>query len=158
MWLAALVLISTAVLMWAVAARVLILHWKIGDEYVHHWLSIAGVLFVGVYTPIYAYFKRRKPMSTPRLLKVHVFGNLLSFTSVSLHFTQQITRPPQAYPDLGTGIVLYAAMLAMVGTGFAQRYLGVRGIYTSLRFVHVGAAVTFYFTILVHMLHGFGII
>jgi hypothetical protein len=36
---------------------------------------------------------------------------------VSIHFAHQVTRPASNYPDLGTGIVLYATMILLVTTG-----------------------------------------
>jgi len=73
---------------------------------------------------------------------------------VSIHFTQQISRPPQAFPQLGTGIVLYAAMILLVLTGFFLRFKPVR--YS--RVLHTSVAVSFYLIIVVHVLHGLGII
>src|SRR4030042_2772496 len=78
----------------------------------------AGVLFIAVATPIYYLLKRSYPTHKRSLLGVHMFGNLISVMFVSIHFTQQISRPAIAYPSLGTGIVLYPTMVLLVLAGF----------------------------------------
>ena len=88
-----------------------------------------------------------------------MFGNLLAFMLISLHFASQISRPASSYPELGTGIVLYIAMVLLVGTGFLQRFQLIPSIKPqSYRFIHVGSAVAFYLIIIVHILHGLAII
>jgi uncharacterized membrane protein YjgN (DUF898 family) len=101
---------------------------------------------------------RRNPQRIKTLLGVHVFGNLLAFMFISIHFTQQISRPAQFYPDLGTRIVLYATVLLMVATGFFMRFQIGNTARKTLRFTHTSTTVTFYLIILVHILHGLGII
>ena len=96
---------------------------SIGPYYIHHWLSWTGTLFVAIFTPFYYWKKRSNPASLKNLLKVHIFGNLFAFMFVSIHFAQQMSRPAQFFPHLGTGIVLYPTMLLLVTTGFIQRFL-----------------------------------
>jgi hypothetical protein len=138
----------------AIYARFLQLHILIEQFYIHHWLSWAGTLFIAFFTPVYHFLKRRYPKRYGALRAAHVFGNLLAVMFVSIHFTQQISRPPQAFPQLGTGIVLYAAMILLVLTGFFLRFKPVR--YS--RVLHTSVAVSFYLIIVVHVLHGLGII
>ena len=133
------------------------LHVSIGPYYIHHWLSWTGTVFVAVFTPIYYWMKRNKPASLRNLLKIHVFGNLLSFLFVSIHFTQQISRPAQFYPHLGTGIVLYPTILLLVTTGFVTRFLSYKN-KSKLLFLHRAVTFTFYLVIIVHILHGIEII
>lgn len=157
-WVALSLLLITAFLMFAVYFDLLQLHIYIGPYYVHHWLSWIGATFIALFTPIYHWIKRRKPQSFKTLLGVHVFGNLTAFMFVSIHFTQQISRPAQFYPDLGTGIVLYTSMLFLVSTGFLSRFPIIKSAGKSLRFIHLSVTVTFYLIILVHILHGLGFI
>lgn len=157
-WLALFMILITASLMFAVYYDLLQLHVAIGPYYIHHWLSWTGTTFIAVFTPIYYLLKRSKPQSLKTLLPLHAFGNLVSFMFISIHFTQQISRPAQFYPDLGTGIVLYATMLLLVGTGFLSRFPIVKRKGKSLRFIHLSVTVTFYLIILVHILHGLGFI
>jgi hypothetical protein len=153
-WMALFILLITASLMFSVYYDLLQLHVSIGPYFIHHWLSWAGTTFIAVFTPIYYWLKRNKPQSLKTLLPLHVFGNLFSFMFISIHFTQQISRPAQFYPDLGTGIVLYASMLLLVLTGFLSRFPIITNKGKSLRFIHLSVTVTFYLIILVHILHG----
>lgn len=153
-WIAILLVIITAFLMAAVYTRFLMLHILIEEVYIHHWLSWAGALFIAFFTPAYHFLKRRYPKKYGTMRAAHVFGNLIAVMFVSIHFTQQISRPPQAFPHLGTGIVLYAAMILLVLTGFFLRFRPVR----HSRFLHTSVAVSFYLIIVVHVLHGLEVI
>jgi hypothetical protein len=133
------------------------LHVAIGPYYIHHWLSWIGASFVAIFTPIYYWMKRKYPTKIVNLLRVHVVGNLISVLFVSIHFTQQISRPAQFYPDLATGVVLYPTILLLAATGFIARFTKIKH-KNSLRFFHRAITLTFYFTILIHVLHGIGII
>lgn len=156
--LALLMVVVTVFLMIAVYTRFLQLHILVGEFYIHHWLSWAGALFIAFFTPAYYLTKRRSPAKLKSLLKIHVFGNLIAAMFVSIHFTQQISRPAQFYPDLGTGIVLYATLILLVLTGFSLRFQIAKASRTALRFIHTSATVTFYLIILVHILHGLELI
>jgi hypothetical protein len=157
-WITLLVLSVTAILMFAVYYDLLQFHIAIGPYFIHHWLSWTGTTFIAVFTPIYYWLKRSKPQRLKTLLGVHVFGNLISFMFISIHFTHQISRSAQFYPDLGTGIVLYASILLLVLTGFFSRFPIIKSIGKLLRFIHQSVTVTFYLIILVHILHGLGFI
>ncbi len=143
--------------MFAVFFDLVQLHVSIGPYYIHHWLSWIGSTFVAIFTPIYYWMKRSKPASLKNLLRVHVFGNLISFLFVSIHFTQQISRPPQFYPHLATGVVLYPTMLLLVATGFITRFISVKN-KSGILFLHKAITLTFYLTIIIHILHGIEII
>jgi hypothetical protein len=88
-----------------------------------------------------------------------MFGNLLAFALISVHFASQISRPAAHYPNLGTGLALYVALILLVGTGISQRFHLTQKIKPqTYRFLHTGAAVTFYLIIVIHILHGLGIL
>lgn len=156
--LALLIVIVTVTLMVAVYSHFLQLHILIEEFYIHHWLSWTGTLFIAFFTPAYHFLKRRYPQKFRTLRTAHVFGNLLAVMFVSIHFTQQISRPPQAFPQLGTGIVLYAVMVLLVLTGFFLRFKQTQKSIKYSRFLHTSVAVSFYLIIVVHVLHGLGII
>lgn len=158
LWIAIILVIITAFLMVAVYTRFLMLHILIEQFYIHHWLSWTGTLFIAIFTPIYYSIKRRSPAKIKTLLKVHMFGNLIAVMFVSIHFTQQISRPPQAYPSLGTGIVLYASMILLVLTGFFLRFQAAKGYRRVWRYLHTSVTMAFYLIIVVHVLHGLAII
>ena len=158
LWLALLIVAVTVILMVAVYFRVLRLHVLIGEFNIHHWFSWTGTLFIAFFTPAYYLLKRRYPQKIRTLLQAHVFGSLLSVMFVSIHFIQEMSRPAQAFPQLGTGIVLYPAMILLTMTGFFLRFHAAKNLTRQWRFIHTSVAVSFYLIILVHVLHGLEII
>jgi hypothetical protein len=55
--------------------------------------------------------------------------------------------------------VLYSAMILLVATGISQRFQIIPRIRPETkRFLHTGSALVFYLTIIVHVLHGLGIL
>jgi len=121
----------------------------------HHWLGAIGTTYLAIVTPIYYLVKRRYSNYLKTLVNIHVVGNLLAAMLISIHFALEVGRPLDAYPRLGTGIVLYAAVLALVGTGFLMRFRQAKKSgWKSIRFVHTAVTLTFYFIIFVHILHG----
>jgi len=157
LYVSMLLLFVTVFMMLSVYFDWINLHIQIGPYFIHHWLSWTGSTFIAIFTPFYYWMKRNKPSSLKNLLRVHIFGNLISFIFISIHFTQQISRPPQFYPDLGTGIVLYPTIFLLVATGFITRFISYKNKKTLL-FVHKAVTATFYLTIVIHILHGIGII
>jgi hypothetical protein len=144
--------------MYTVYIKLYPLHFEVAGELLHHWFSWVGVLFVAVFIPIYHVLKHRYTKHYRALLDVHIFGNLVAVALVSIHFTQQITRPPVAYPNLGTGIVLYPTMLLLVVAGFVLAFRFAKTRYRAWWFFHTSLAVTFYMVIAIHILHGLEII
>lgn len=144
------------VLMAGVGTRMIDMHFLIGPWFLHHWISWAGALFIAVYTPVFYVLKRRDRSRYEQLLTIHVFGGLIAIALVSLHFTQHVTRPAEFYPDLGTGIVLYAGMALSLLTGVLIYLRLAAGGMREWRLVHVGAAGAFYLAIGVHVLQGLG--
>lgn len=147
---------ATVALMFAVGTRTLDLHVVFGPWFAHHWISWAGAVFITLFTPVYYVLKRKRREHYSGLLRVHVFGGLLSVTLVSMHFIQHVTRPPEFAPRLGTGVVLYAAMALLVATGLLIRQRWLSGGMREWRMLHAGAAVTFYLTIGMHAAKGLG--
>ena len=129
-----------------------------------HWMGIIGMLIIAIYTPIFYVLKRRYPKKLKYLLNLHVFGFLLSFTLISIHFAGQIGRPQQFYPELGEGIALFIIMVLLVSTGFIQRFLSIpkkAGKHYKPhinRYYHVSVTTAFYIVIIVHVLINMGII
>lgn len=121
----------------------------------HHWLSAIGTTYIAVVTPIYYLVKRRYSNHYKTLVNIHMVGNLLAVLLISIHFALEIGRPLDEFPRLGTGVVLYAAVIALVGTGFLLRFREAKKSgRKSIRFVHTAVTLTFYFIIFVHILHG----
>jgi hypothetical protein len=78
---------------------------------------------------------------------------------ISIHFAQQVGRPPRFFPDLGTGLVLYIVMPFLVASGFLHRFQILKTIKPHLnRFFHVAITLTFYMVIVVHILQGLNVL
>jgi hypothetical protein len=156
---------ATAILIITIAAMlVVILHYVrigffVGPLRLNHWLVLVGTIYVAIAVPVIAILKESHPQRHETLFRTHIFGNLLAFMLISLHFASQISRPATSYPELGTGIFLYTAMILLVGTGFLQRFQLIPRIKPqSYRFAHIGSAFAFYLIIVVHILHGLAIL
>jgi len=127
----------------------------IGSYRFNHWLVWVGSFYVALAVPIYAMLKRRYAIEIRKLLGFHVFGNLTAFVLISIHFSSQISRPAAFYPDLGTGIALFLAMILLVATGFSQRFGLIKSVKPqTYRLIHLGLALSFYLIIGIHILQG----
>ncbi len=153
------IIIITILLMIADNLRLIHFGFFVGPFRANHWFVWIGTLYIAVSVPIIAYFKRHKPKKYLTLFRVHVFGNLLAFLLVSLHFAGQISRPATAYPELGTGLALYIIMILLVATGFTHRFQLLPQIKsTTRRFIHIALSFSFYIIIGIHILHGLGLL
>ena len=117
-----------------------------------HWIGWIGTLYIAFATPIYPIIKRKYSHLIQKTLSIHVTGNLLAVLLVSIHFAHQVTRPSSSYPDLGTGIVLYVAMIMLSATGLILITGIGRKFYRQIRFLHPAFAITFYTVIVMHIL------
>jgi hypothetical protein len=123
----------------------------------NHWLVWGGALYIAFAVPVYSILKRRYVVRLRRWLGFHVFGNLSAFVLISIHFASQISRPAAFYPDLGTGLTMFLAMLLLVATGFSHRFGVVKRVNPQThRLIHVGLALSFYLIIGIHILQGLG--
>ena len=157
-WIALFIVVIGILIITATFLRWFRLSGELWGESIHHWFSYTGTGFIAIYLPIYSILKRRCPNCMKTLLPIHVFGNLLAFTFISIHFSHHLTRPPNAYPDLGTGIALFASVVILIITGFVLRFhLAAKG-WKSWRWVHTGIMLSFYLIIVLHVLHGLGVI
>ncbi len=154
-------LVITAIVMAAIMLDLISVGFLIGPYRFSHWMTWIGSTFVAIYAPAYHVLKRRYPKRTKMLLDVHNFGFLMAFLLISIHFAGQMSRPAQAFPDLGEGIALYVTMVLLVSTGMVQRYgtQGGKGRFYNLRTnraVHVSLLSAFYIIIVVHALGNMG--
>ena len=117
-----------------------------------HWIGWIGTLIIAFITPIYPIIKRKYSQHLKRIMDIHVTTNLIGVLFVSIHFTHQITRPPTAYPDLGTGLVLYTAMILLTTTGMMMISGIASRFFKQFRFLHPAYAVTFYTVIIIHIM------
>ena len=115
-------------------------------------------MFIAIGVPICSYVRRHSPKKRTALSNIHMFGNLGAFLLISLHFSQQVSRPAESFPDLGTGLTLFIAVSILVVTGILQVFKTTSNLFGYQRMLHVGAAMTFYIVIVIHILHGLGVI
>src|SRR4030066_576309 len=93
-WLPPSILAATVTVM-----LVVILHWVrigffVGPFRLNHWFVWIGTIYVAIAVPTIATLKKRHPQRYETLFRTHVFGNLLAFMLISLHFASQISRSP----------------------------------------------------------------
>ena len=158
-WLAFTIVLVTIYFAIATYLRWFQLNFFVGPFRFTHWLVWIGTFYVAFATPAYYVLKRRYLRRLVTFIKIHMFGNLFAFLLVSIHFAQQIGRPPQFYPDFGTGLALYVVMLILVGSGFFHRFRIIKSIRPHLnRFLHVSITMSFYLIIIVHTLQGLKIL
>jgi len=158
-FVASVILIVVAIIL-SVATynRWLVLRFEVGPVYFSHLLGWIGALFIAVYSPIYYYLKRRNPDKLKTLLNIHSFGNLIAFIFISMHFAQQMGRPADFFPNLGTGLALFIAVCTLATTGILRRFQLGKQFIGYYRTLHVGATMTFYIIVIIHILHGIGVI
>jgi hypothetical protein len=134
------------------------LHFKLGPYFSHHWMSWAGAAFIAVYLPIHHYLRVRNPRRYFTLLKFHIYGNLTALAFITVHFSQHVSRPSEFYPDLGTGVALYATAFLLVFTGILLSFGFLRTRRPWWRYIHTSLASAFYVVIVIHVLHGLEVI
>ena len=84
---------------------------------IHHLFSWIGAGFIVVFTPLFYYLKRRLPRSYKSLIQIHVFGNLVAFVLISVHFAHHLREFEEIIPHPGTGAPLYTSVALLVITG-----------------------------------------
>ncbi|MEJ2241395.1 MAG: hypothetical protein P8Y18_04555, partial [Candidatus Bathyarchaeota archaeon] len=133
------IIVTTLFLMIADNLRVIHFGYFVGPLRANHWFVLLGTFYVAITVPIIAKLKQKHSSKFLTLFRLHVFGNLLAFLLISLHFAGQVSRPAEFYPDLGTGLTLYIVMILLVATGFTHRFNLIPQIKSQTRkYVHIG--------------------
>lgn len=134
------------------------IHFSIGPFFLDHWLAIIGGTYLLIFIVVFAYMKRYTAVKRGTLLKIHVFGNLLAVMFVSVHFAQQMGRPAEFAPDLGTGLATYLLLMVIVAAGFMLRFGLLTQKRESWRLFHVGLSLSLFIVVVIHTLKNFGIL
>jgi hypothetical protein len=113
-----------------------------------HWMVLIGGFWIAVVTPVYVVLKHRRPTRIKTWVRLHMFGNLVAFTLISIHFTYWII----SVSFIGTGFALFVATLTLVVTGLLQRFNIVQNSRRYIRFVHVSMTTAFYLILAIHIL------
>ena len=158
-WLALAIVAATAIMMTAVLLHLVRLPFTPIDivgvvNSPQHWTGWIGSIIILTVTTWYVYAKRGRHATTTNTLRLHAFGNLIGFLLVSTHFAHQISRSPTSYPDLGTGVVQYAAVLILVATGLTTFFAVKPEWIRYYKFLHPAAAMTLLMSIILHIIHG----
>ena len=119
-----------------------------------HLLGILGASFIIVYTPLFYFLKRKRPNLNKRLLKMHIFGNSISFMFVTLHMISNLILLP-----LGIGVLSYLFVLLLMSSGFSYRFgilkplnVFMKDIPHYNRYLHISLTISFYIVFLFHLL------
>lgn len=123
-----------------------------------HWLGLISTFFIAVLVPIYYVLKRKRPQFIKKLIKIHVFGNLISFLFISIHFSQNTGRLSGSYFKLEDGFILFFFLSLLVATGILERFENNRKIVRYTKPIHRYGVFIFYLIALIHTLQGFNII
>jgi hypothetical protein len=156
------IVIVVIVLSFATYSRTMRLSFFEGPFRFSHWLTIIGSTYIAIATPVFAVLKRSPHPNWSKLYSFHIFGNLIFFGLISIHFASQMGRPAANFPELGTGVALFAVMSLQVALGFTQRFRSQNPWYKKIfnirgnRFFHASLIAVFYFVIIFHVLHGLG--
>ena len=157
-WSSLLILLATVIFSVVAYVRWLNFSFFVGSLFFVHWLGLAATVFIAGLVPIYYLLKRKRPQKIKILLKFHVFGNLLSFLLVSIHFAQNTGRLAQFYPRLEDGFVLFLVLSIIVATGMIERFGAKLKPVRYTKSVHRYTVTIFYFVTIIHVLQGFSII
>ncbi len=133
------------------------LGFQLGPFYFGHWLAIAAASYIAIVVPVQRYLMSHYPAKRRALMAYHIYGNLLAVGFISIHFTQQLSRTPEEFPNLGTGLALYLALALLVLTGILLRFGFVGHHRADWRWIHAGASLTFYVVIIFHVLHALNV-
>jgi hypothetical protein len=161
---ALLIVVVAAVFSFLTYNHTLGLSFLVGPLRFSHWLSIIGTIGIAVATPLFTIIKRSFLTYYTRITRFHIFGNLIFFGLVALHFSAQMGRSATSFPELGTGLAMFIAMGLQIMLGFTQRFRSQRNLYKKVvnprtnQFLHASLVMVFYAVILFHVLHGFSII
>ena len=157
--LALLIVIVTALFMVAAFMHLINVSFFVGPLRFSHWLAIIGTSYIAIDTPAFVVLKRFYPEKFKGLLRYHIFGNLLFFTLISIHFAGQLGRSVAFFPSLGTGLAIYIAMTLEVISGFAERFPLIKQIdHKTNKFIHASLVMVFFLVIIFHVLITLGIL
>ena len=156
-WAASLLLLITLILSVVAFVQWYNLSFFVGSLFFVHWLSIIGTAFIASLVPVYVVLKRTRPHSYKKLLKIHVFGNLLAFLLVSVHFAQNTGRLADFYFRLEYGFLLFLVLAVIVATGMIERFGAKLAIVRYVKPIHKYSVVVFYLVTIIHVLRSLAI-
>ncbi len=157
-WVSVLILLFTVIFSAVAFVNWFSLSFFVGDLFFVHWLGIVATAFIAVMVPVYFVLKRKRPKNIKTLLRIHVFGNLVAFLLVSIHFAQHTGRLAGFFLRLEDGFVLFLVLSIIVATGLIEKFGAKLKLVRYLKFVHSYAVVLFYLVLIFHVLQALNII
>ena len=151
-WAASLILLITIILSVVAFVQWYTLSFFVGSLFFVHWLSIIGTAFIASLVPVYVVLKHTRPHIFKKLLRIHVFGNLLAFLLVSVHFAQNTGRLADFYFRLEYGFLLFLVLAVIVATGMMERFGAKLSFVRYVKPVHNYSVVIFYLVTIIHVL------
>ena len=157
-WIIIIIFLVTVNLSTAIYLGRLNLNFTIFSIRFPHLLGIIGASFVSIFTPIFYILKRRNIKLYKQLLRLHMFGNVISLLMISMHETFRFVRLP-----LGLGFTLYILLLLLVLSGFSFKFnllkpfrLYIKNVPHYNRFFHVSLTISFYLVFIIHLINVLG--
>jgi hypothetical protein len=132
--------------------RLWLLGQMIGPFRLAHWFAIFSSSYILIVTVFFAYGRRFTSLNRFFLLMLHTFGNLLASVLIFMHFAHHLSRPPQAFPQLGTGISSMLLMILILPTGFSLRFGFLPQQRETWRIIHVGVSIALLIVVIIHTL------
>jgi hypothetical protein len=120
----------------------------VGSLLFTHWMALIGGFWIAVVTPIFYVLKHRRPTRIKAWVRIHMYGNVVAFMLISVHFTYWIT----SVSFIGTGFALFVATLTLVVTGFFYRFNIIQSSKKYIRFIHISMTTAFYLILTIHIL------
>ena len=159
-WSALAIIVITFLIMIGTYLRWLPLNFVIGPYRFTHWLGWIGTFITAISTPMFYILRRRYPKRNVAMTTIHTFSNLFAFMLISIHFAQQASR--SVHPEDHTGLTIFIIMSILVVSGFLHKFqiLAKGTLYPPHRnrFLHVSLTTAFYIVVIIHILHGLGIL
>ena len=113
-----------------------------------HWMSWIGGFWIAFVTPAYYVLKHHRPKRIKTWVRMHMFGNLVAFMLISVHFTYWIV----SVSFIGTGFALFVTVLTLVVTGLFYRFNITQSSKKYIRFIHISMTTAFYLILTIHIL------
>jgi len=148
LWISIIILLFTVFLSGIIIVDRFWFSFSVGPLLFTHWLVLIGGLWIAFVTPIYYVLKHRRPKRIKALIRIRMFGNLVAFLLISVHFTYWVIY----VSFIGTGMALFVAVLTLAVTGLLQRFAMMRSSGRYIGFIHISMTTAFYLILIVHIL------
>jgi hypothetical protein len=116
-----------------------------------HWMVWIGAGYLAVTVPLYSVLKRVFKIQSRQLVAAHVFGNIIAFGAISVHFADRL-GPLEFIPGFGTGLVMYLVLTGIVCAGLVKRFSPTLQLQNLMTFIHRGLSLSLIVELPIHIL------